>query len=371
MRGDLLTKDEEEQKLYKEAVKSLVEATSQENREAVEEAIGLLFPAPYESSDEKTENWFKGFRICDNEAFDRYFILSLPAGAVSNCELVEILTVVGDADALSNRLKKYHEEHRLLDLLRYLNVHVKALNLDYAEALTTAMLNIGDLCENKQDARKWFNTSTDHYVESIVYRILKRQDNDHKRVATLLASIQQTSGLFIPLAIVGQEIHRRKENPRHCIVPETALNSLKEACLIKIRTWSQNQQLSKHIQLKVILHYWRDWAGPSEPAEWIKDLITTKEGLRAYLGAFLARITPDDVASHVSLLGAIRSMELLFPLSEVSQQVQVFKSQDGDKDLIKLFEDGLEQWTIYQQQQQSNTSNSSSPSPSGTSGEPG
>jgi predicted KAP-like P-loop ATPase len=118
-----LKKDAEKDAEYRKTIEQLLDKTSMSNKDIVRELLKMLFPPLYSASSENENTWFREFRVCDSDGFDRYFLLSVPMGAMSKNEVDKIMSVVGDVQRLCAILAEFHHENRLYDALRYLGAN--------------------------------------------------------------------------------------------------------------------------------------------------------------------------------------------------------------------------------------------------------
>ncbi len=87
----------------REAVRTIVSAASQGREAQVKEIVKQLFPSTDSTLD---ESWELDLRVCSDDIFDRYFVLTTPEGEISETEIVNLLVATHDRTAFRTALQR-------------------------------------------------------------------------------------------------------------------------------------------------------------------------------------------------------------------------------------------------------------------------
>lgn len=334
---NIMAKDDDKDKDYREAFQKLVDIGSEENRLCLKEVLSELFPPSHEVTNLNQDKWFREFRICDADSFDRYFLLAVPMGAITNDEVNKIISAAGSVSELSKIFEQYYSEQRLYDALRYIAASIERIKNEDRVSFFTALFNIGDHLEVKNE-RGWFTTNTGDISERIIRAVLSRESSDARRAELLLEAIQKTTGVYLPVNVVRVEIARRARHPEYARLPESTLPELKKACLERIGDWAKLNQ--GHYQFSYILAAWKAW-GTDEISKWIENFISTEDGLLHFLRAFLGQIELNSPFTDEHLRPAMTFMESFVTSAKVGERIDAFKLTGSTEHSVAVFQEGL------------------------------
>ena len=331
-------KEEVQETEYKAAIDQIVKCASEPNRSTVLDAMSFLFPASYHANIQNLNRWFREFRICDTDGFERYFLLSVPIGAVSKSEVDSIKAAVGDAIRLADLFRQFHKQSRLYALLRYLNASVDEIDTKNIVPIFTAIFNSENCFERSKSDLGWVVFTTADMSQRIIRGFLSQVSNVESRGGLLLKAIRDSSSVYLPIRIVSLEVSQRARYPDNCVLTEQDLQPLKEACLIKIKAWAEAADSPKHRDLSEILAAWKSWETGNALSLWTEQVIATREGLLAYLHAFLANVEINTPFTNDRLLPAIQFLEWFVPLDKLGAKVEEFGLNANDHQDIALFQ---------------------------------
>ena len=112
-----------------------------ENKEAVKEILEDLFP---DISPGNEAVYFRELRVCHPDVFDRYFLLTIPDGDLSQAEIDDLLASTGNREQLISQfalLKKRDLQEVALDRLEAYKGEVDAI---HAVPFVSALFDFGD-----------------------------------------------------------------------------------------------------------------------------------------------------------------------------------------------------------------------------------
>ena len=120
---------------------SLTSAAHEESK-AHAEMIKQLFP---KVSTGNEEQYYRDLRVCHQDVFDRYFLLSIPEGDISQADLDSLLVAsTGDRDKLVSRFNELRERGLLAVVLDRLEAYKQKVSLADAVPFIAALFDIGD-----------------------------------------------------------------------------------------------------------------------------------------------------------------------------------------------------------------------------------
>jgi len=246
--------------------------------------------------------WRKKYRICCKEIFPRFFIFSVPSDDLSKHEMDFILSSLHNKEALIEHLKRLATQirsdgsTRLSIFLERMEDYASEISQDYIPVVIEVFFTIGDKLiipedENKSFLIPWGN---DIRMERIIWRLLRRYDNNSKRFEVLKNAFKNGQALFmmVNVLILFWQQHRKYRDAKESdaiLLDENHLKTLQEIVLDKIRKAVEEGSLLNTPSLPVILHQWREWANEDEVKEWVKEIVFSDEKLPIFLTKFLQK----------------------------------------------------------------------------------
>jgi predicted KAP-like P-loop ATPase len=292
------------------------------------------------------EEWLRDLRACAPIIFDRYFLLAIPEGDISQGDLDRIRSLAGDRDGLAGVLRDLNERRLLGVALERLEAYKQTIDIQYAVPFVTALLDVSD--ELPEGESGFFSINADAHAGRIVHWYLKQEPDPAKRASILTEAIRATTGLFLPV----REVSLQKRQPEKTrdedlyLVTETDLVGLQTLCVEKIRDAADAGQLQTLSRMKYVLYRWREWAS-EEALHWVEALITTREGLLAFLGGSLGKRTSLGMGNYLADEDwRIDPKEItdFISLDQVSEQVQKLDIEsltDVERGAVAAFEAAL------------------------------
>jgi predicted KAP-like P-loop ATPase len=328
-RRDSMRGGKEEEK--KRAVELIVEQAEETNRPQVREILKQLFPHTgwifggfaYGSGYE--EEWFRDLRVCHPDVFDRYFHLTIPERDISQSELDNILSLVGDREGLVAKLRTLNTSGLLGIALDRLEAYKTKIELEHAVDFITALFDIGD--ELPQEPPGFFTIEAETHASRIVYWYLKQEKDSKKRGEILKKAMENTTGIYLPVREASAEGDRRErqKDPDTFILEEDDIKDLERICVKKIRQAAKSGALKNHPEMARILYRWREWATPEEPKKWVEDLVESPNGALFLLTGFMQRSTSQGIGDYVPKIHwriSLTSLENFISIDVLEQKVK-------------------------------------------------
>jgi len=261
-------------------------------REPMRQICKQLFPqleyayggAYYDSTWQSS--WRKELRVCATDVFDKYFLLEVPEGEISQVELKELLSLADDVVKFTSALRQLNEHNRISRFLERLEDFTSVIPIEHVEPICQALFDIGD--ELPLERRAFIDSSCDLQVARIIYQLLKRVEAEQDRVQILQTVISRTPSLYTPTYIVSFEQPDERDSGK-LLVSESGFQQLKEACIRRIQEATKSKRLQKTRGLGFILYRWQEWGDASEVEQYIEGLLSSLEGFADFLDGLLVQ----------------------------------------------------------------------------------
>ncbi len=242
---------------------------------------------------ESMNEWRRDRRVCHPEVFPVYFRLSLPSGAVGHAETMAWVESLKNPSEFKGRLLAAASQHRpdgiskARELLERLMDHVqKDIPLAQVPVAIEALLDVGDDLVEPTEQRPMFDLPSDTRVARPVYHLLKRVKKDLRR-EVLERVIRSSPGLVISGTLLRSlDSAASKPSPIDPPLLETEdVRFLQHVWIDRARVLLPS--LTGNPEFRWLLESWRQWGDVSEVRSVCESLISSEEGLLAFLNAFL------------------------------------------------------------------------------------
>jgi predicted KAP-like P-loop ATPase len=325
---------------------SITNLASEGNRTQVKEIIKQLFPTiewvlgGYTYGADFEEGWFRELRVCHSNIFDRFFYLAIPESDISHAELERILALAGDRAKLVAEFNVFSKRGLLEVVLNRLEAYKEQIDLKYAVPFITALFDIGEKLTD--DAPGFFGMGSDMHASRIIFWCLKKEADAEKRANILKDALHATDGVYLPVMRIFDEDskQKRKKDPSTYLVDENSLEELKRIGIDKIRKAAESGKLNTHPKMAPILYRWRDCTSAEEPARWVEKLIETREGVIAFLTAFLQRSKVHGMGDYTYRIRysiSLKNIEDFVPADVLRQKAEQVIIEDLSKEQQKAF----------------------------------
>lgn len=322
--------------------KELIEALPKELQKPMEGICEVLFPhldnANYGS--DWVQTWQKERRICANERFGFYFQLGIPDGAISEVEANNLAQDFFNKEAFSARIIELAKDSRLRTMLVKILDRVDTLS---EEEIKVVILTLWDLAREISDERtEVFDfDDVDTQVSRITYHSIKHLPKE-KRFEMLdylvkNAKTAYTSTHFI--AILGDQQNNQQRSEEPLITAEES-KKLNASALEVINKLANENKLQEEKHFAFFLYRWKDWEGEEKVKDYIKKLVSTREGLLSFLRGFVVLVL--STQGNYNRLHK-KDIEPLYPIADIETLVAAITDEelasmnDKDKEAINLF----------------------------------
>lgn len=294
--------DEQERK---QQIELIISKADENIRDSVKNIIFQLFPQVkglFENMNygsDWQDRWTKEIRICSMELYDRFFILDVPEGELSQFEIDKLLEATADKDSFAQLLEEYLKNGKIRKVLSRLEDYTDTFNLEYALNIIIPLIDISDRLPDETVG--FLDTGSDMHIMRVIYHYLKRIPEKAKRSAILKEAIKKSEGLFgcvMKVSIEIQGIEKKSEYER--LIEESDVNEFKKLCIEKIKKFVDKGKLDKHPKLAHIIYDWIRWGGETEAKKFVSKLASTDEGLVSVVKGFLSQSQSYGMGDYVA-----------------------------------------------------------------------
>lgn len=344
----LLTGESNPPEAMRARILKITAGLSDDRRDALNIVLKQLFPSFGWALDslhygpDLNAEWLKERRICSQRHFDRYFMLRLPDGQISDSEFRDFLEL-NDKTKISEAFDDLDKRALLPVLLARLDEIKKQLPIENISALLPALIDIGDTYEDS----KGFSLSTPFIAtwRTAAWYLRGVTDID-RRGRVFLEAMHNSTGLAVPAILIGLEDDRRekKASDKERSLSDADLVSAKDLLLQKIRKASSVQQVFiANLHLVSLLYAWKKLTGEEEPRAWMDNIVEDPVLLPKLLNAFTftrqSHTFGDYVtrSSRVVKLGILKTFADLNKVDDKIKRLDVSTLADADAEAIAAY----------------------------------
>ena len=321
----------------------LIDELPVELREPIRGTCEVLFPqldnGNYGSDWQK--EWKREKRICVPERFGFYFQLGIPDGAISEVEVTALAETFENADIFSERIKELAKDKKLRPMLIKVLDRVDTLNDNQMEVVISSLWNLeNEIADERIEMFDFDDVKTQ--ISRISYHAIKQLPKD-KRFEMIVRLVTNSKVFYAPtyfVAIITDEKKTEQQTEDPLITSEEA-EKLKALSLAEIKKLADNGGLKNNPrELVFALFRWKDWENEDIVKIYIKNLISTTEGLLTFLKGFVGRVL-STTGNYYKLNK--NEIDPLYPSKEIEVLVEQISEKeisdlkDEDKQAINLF----------------------------------
>lgn len=251
------------------------------------------FNLSYNSEDYRI--WSSKRRVCSSEFFDRYFILQLPKGQVSESTVRSILALKENREALRQILVDLEKQDLLLPILERLG---SEQSLDSTKNPFPYLLALADISDRlPKTKRHMLAVSGNLLVRCAVARVLAKATDAACKTEIVTTLINDADCVGLTSRWIG-DVSAPKENSVYPRIEGDELAALKNRWLERIRAFANQGRLLDVADLRLVLPCWMQWGDPSEARTWVVSLFSAPKQTLALLKAYLNESTVQTVGSY-------------------------------------------------------------------------
>jgi predicted KAP-like P-loop ATPase len=234
------------------------------------------------------DGWMRELRICHQDMFGRYFVMSVPPGDIPQSLLDAVIATSGDRESLREQFRALIENNIFVDFLKRLEAYKKALDLAHAESFATALFDVGDSLPVEFGGL--FGLSPDMIACRILHFYLLQEKDRSRRSAILLTALEASEGHWLPIRMVGIEEPKPDERDLdNQVLDDDGLVKAKALCLDRIRRLAHEGALVGP-RMSFYLWRWLQWGGEDEPRRWVESLTESLEGTLIFVEGLVQQV---------------------------------------------------------------------------------
>lgn len=299
----------EERDAQKKVFDEWLSGAGAEHRSAVEELFRCLFPQiewllnNYAHGMGFEPRWLRDLRVCHSQVFDRYFSLLIPEGEISQAFMVKLLAATNNRTAFRELLLGLGSPDKISAALNRFEVYAEQVDVRNAKEIVHGLFDVGETLPHERAHP--FSGSADVYACRIINEILRKEEDISIRTAVAMECLEETSALWFPCRFVALEEPTKDAppSPHRDVFDEAGIRRAIDCVANKIREAARTNAIVGE-RLSFYLWRWKDWAGVTEPREWVTQYVQAEGNALAFIVAMTHEV---QVSSG---RGSSRYMEL-------------------------------------------------------------
>ena len=266
-------------------------------------------------------------RICTKDFFDKYFLLGVPEGGISEVEFRIALEKADNRNIFVDILEDLNKRGLARKFLERLGDFVDDISIEKVKTITEALLDVGDELPLRRKSLLDFGPQSQ--ISWIAYRLLKRMDDPLSRVDVLRDAVRTGVGLYSVIHLVSKlEIENKKEENQ--IIPEKYLKELQNIALERIRQETKEGKLLDRAGLAYILYRWKSWSNTDEPNDYISRIISNDKEVVKLLVGFLEEVISETGGDYFARRSSVirwKSLSEFVNPQDILHKVQSIKQR--------------------------------------------
>ena len=314
------------------------------------EILKELFPAIEWSFDgmkygaQEREVWLRNRRVSSPAMFDRYFVLSTPMGELSEAEFKIAVDSAHDRTEFRRHVMELSARGLLQPLVRRLTAEIDEIALSAAPAIITSLCDIGDELP-KVPAGTW-ELHSDRQLWLLIRRLVERKSDATERSRCLRSSVEESSGLHLPLMALhfgGMKPKEDKGDSDNTLLLHDDLESLKRTITKRIHEAADSGRLRNYHELPFLLYRWLDLSGEREVRSWVERFVSQQDGLIPFLASFVHHNAITDLMHGGTrirkriLMSDFDTLVSTDTLDQVVLQVSGKELSEADSEVIEIY----------------------------------
>lgn len=340
---DLNKEDIEKRKKRIEEIVNLEGNNSQQK--ILTSIISELFPHAGEAAYHgHNQNYRKDKRICSSIRFDKYFLLDVSTGEISQIEIDNALKIISNKDDFIRLLNKYKDKNILNQFLERMKDYINEISYENIKNIIEAFFEGGDELSIMDNGR--INHKTEAQMGFLILDLIERIEDPITRGRILIDCIKNTTRIYIILYVV---FHLNKEIDNKKTISKEELKTIKDLVVKRIREYVSDNNFRNKSNLNLILFYWKDFGNISEPTEFVSKLITNDQGVIKLLVEFITEIFNESGVHYSLRHHNLEELSMFVDLSTIYSKLMSIKQNkphmicDGlekiaTDDFVRLYE---------------------------------
>jgi predicted KAP-like P-loop ATPase len=293
--------------------------------------------------------WRKAIRVCSEDLFDTYFLLSVPTGKITQSDMNFLTSTLNKKGKFLERLKLVKPYAKLKTTLDYLMDKIDKFNSEKINRFVDELLEFGETL-NEEPSPSFENAS--HKIRRLCYHALKRI-NSNKRGTTIKNLYRKSPAVYAATFFVGYLISEyedyvaKKETEKPLIDDEKEVKALIKIVVSKIKAkiGKDNDIPPRHLASFLL---WLNKFGESNKVKkYIEGRLKNKSGIIEILTAFKTAYFSTGFSDYVSTKHDkvdTKSLDALIGLVAVDKAIEKYSRSfsTNEKKIISLYQESKE-----------------------------
>jgi|GEM_PF-197641 len=241
------------------------------------------------------KQWRRALRVCHPDIFPIYFRLAVPQGNIHRSEITALLALAGSPIEFGQALIRTKAERhpdglsKIWALLERLADHIQDIPDEHIPTVIQALFDVGDELLDPADKLYMLGPGNILRASRPVQHLLKRVPAD-QRVDILKEAITSGSAIAVQAGLLRKledEVTNANESTETTLLSDDGVVQLKTVWLDKLHALSSENSLMDHPELSWLLDTWQSWDGEAAVRAWCERVVSTDNGLLAFLPKFL------------------------------------------------------------------------------------
>jgi len=343
-------RDDRPQRL--EDIKKILEKSPQEIKTNITEVCRQLFPqvdglfTNTHYSYDWAVGWRQSIRVCSEDHFDTYFLLSVPTGKIAQSDLNFYANSLNKKGQLFKQLKLVSPEVKLKTTLDYLMDKLDSFNQTNLTRFIEELFLFGDTV-NVEPSPAF--ESVPHKIRRLCYHAIKRLGE--KRGSVIKIVYKKTPAVYTSTFFVGyliseyEDYVNKKETDTPLIDKESDIQILRNLAVSKIREKLKKDKNLPEKHLAAFLLWLNMFGHNDEVKKYINSMLTsntrTIEILSAFKTAYFSTGFGDYVSTKHDKIDT-KSLEVLVGLPAIDSAVERVVTGNlsvKEKSIITLYQE--------------------------------
>ena len=236
-------------------------------------------------------------RICSSDMFDKYFILGIPKGELSDGDMRATLVQSKDRITFAKAVDKLFEKQVGRRFLERMEDYIDEVPADNVGKVISGLFDLEDRLVG--ESRTLARLSADSQAAWLIYLLLRKVGTRSDRKNALIRAIQDSTNLFMPVYLMtfiapeNGKSATRDEMSSRLEFSDSDISELRTVCVDKIRAAAEAGSMAKSPHMGMILYRWERWGNPDDAKEYAKKLIGTDEGVMDLVAGFQTEVMSD------------------------------------------------------------------------------
>lgn len=296
------------------------------------------------------ENRRKNGRVCSAEIFDKFFLLAVPTGNLSEQEMASFVRGLEDPDESAKALCHIRESDRTRHFLERLRDFVDDLPLDELKNLIRILFDQGDDLHFK--SRGVLDLQADMLLQSVVYACLQRVGEEEDERYKFLLELTGSGALYTVVQRVHFSAPKDDGSEPRLISDRGLWERLRDAAVERLVAANESGALWLHPHLSFLLYAWEEWGDADEARKAVGVYIEPDAHLVPFVSRFVSEshsFTLGDVAQRTHQKISWRGIAKFVDTDAVALRLRAIASTEGSlagaaAELVALFESTGHPW---------------------------